>query len=83
MFKGTEMSRSAHCEVEDFFKYPRVERAGGSGAGREPYSLHAQRVWFALETHHISCLFIKKMVRITGCVELARPQTKITFMCYD
>lgn len=53
------------------------------GAGRGPFSLHALRICFTLGTHHISCLFIRKMVRSSVCVELVRPQAKNTFMCHD
>lgn len=59
-----------------------VQEAPGLGSKSE-HAPHAQRVWFALGTHHISCLFIKKMVRRTGCAELGRPQGKNTFMCHD
>lgn len=44
------------------------------------FSLLAQRVCFTLGTRHISCLFIKRIVKSIGCGEVVRPQAKNTFM---
>lgn len=78
LFHGTNRWGCSFWDGRCFHSW-RNERAGVLGAGKEPLFLHAQGVCFTLRTHHISSLFIKKMVRSTGCVELERPQAKNTF----